>query len=164
MSLSINKFKSNESIVTVSACFLPAHIVLDGSWSWLLAKRKAAMMAFCKVRVICNVSILFFINCDWVRAKINHGNELECVKFCLRSFWTSKWSYKVLNKCILVSTLACFVLSTKCRSSRLGREPLMRRNQCPYTSARTYRIYRSTRRLTGQYLKCLLAWKKRKNV
>lgn len=122
------------------------------------------MMAFCKVRSICKVSLLFFINCDWVRAKINHGNELECAKCSLRSFGTSWRRYKVFYKCIFVSTLACFVLSTKCRSSRLGRGPWMRRNQCPYISPRSFRIYRTTRRLIVLYLKCPLVWKKRRKV
>lgn len=151
-------------MVLVPACFLPAHVALGGSWSWSSAKRKAAMMAFCKVRSICKVSLLFFINCDWVRAKINHGNELECAKCSLRSFRTSQRSYSVFYKCILVSTLACFVLSTKCRSSRLGRGPWMRPNLCLYTSPRSFRTCRTTRRLTEPYLRCPLVWKKRRKV
>lgn len=56
--------KSTQNIAVVPACFLPAHVVRGGSWSWSSAKRKAAMMAFCKVRSICEFSLLFFINCD----------------------------------------------------------------------------------------------------
>lgn len=90
-----------------------ARSVLVGSWSWSLAKRKAAMMAFCEARSTCKVSMLFFHNCDWVCANFNHGNELENIQFIFGSFRTSRRTYKVFFQCVFVSTLACFVLSTK---------------------------------------------------
>ena len=126
---------------------------------------RAAMMAFCITRSTCKVSKLFYCICDWVSVNKNNGNELESTNIRLVPVSDGPGHGKVVFKLhfmlALPYTARC---QLKCLSFHLGRGPSMRASKCLFSWLRNCRIFPTSRRSTGQFLRCHREWKRKKNV